>query len=106
MLCNWCSSYDLCKEWSNMCSDPDNFMWNNNIEITWENTNIDYYVIVNMPPENEYYDPRRTIIFQMEPWVNDNSKNWGVKTWGKWANPDPTKFMKVFRHEESLNNVQ
>jgi hypothetical protein len=89
-----------------MCSDPDNLMWNNNIEITWENDNIDYYVIVNMPPENEYYDPQRTIIFQMEPWVNDNSKNWGVKTWGKWANPDPTKFMKVFgRKTNDYNNV-
>ena len=108
MLCNWCSSYDLCKEWCNMCSDPDNYIWNNSIEITWENTNIDYYVIVNMPPENEYYDPQRTIIFQMEPWVNDNSKKWGVKTWGKWANPNPSKdlFLKVFgRKTNDYNNV-
>ena len=105
MLCNWCSSYQLCKEWSNMCTYPDTFIWNN-IEITWSSKNIDYYVIINSPPPGEYYDPKRTIVFQMEPCVYDPSKNWGVKTWGEWANPCDYKFMKVFRHIEALNNVQ
>lgn len=88
-----------------MCTYPDRFIWNN-IEITWSSKNIDYYVIINSPPPGEYYDPKRTIVFQMEPWVYDLSKNWGVKTWGEWANPCDYKFMKVFRHIESLNNVQ
>jgi hypothetical protein len=88
-----------------MCTYPDRFIWNN-IEITWSSKNIDYYVIINSPPPGEYYDPKRTIVFQMEPWVYDPSKNWGVKTWGEWANPCDYKFMKVFRHIESLNNVQ
>ena len=105
MLCNWCSSYQLCKEWSKMCTYPDTFIWNN-IEITWSSKNIDYYVIINSPPPGEYYDPKRTIVFQMEPWVYDPSENWGVKTWGEWANPCDYKFMKVFRHIEALNNVQ
>jgi len=105
MLCNWCSSCDICLEFLTMYKDGDFNEWND-IEITWENTNIDYYVIINMPPKDEYYDPEKTIIFQMEPWVYDNTKNWGVKTWGEWANPDPSKCMKVFRHTESLNNVQ
>lgn len=107
MICNWCSSYELCKEWSNMCTDADKFMWNN-IEITWDNddNNIDYYVIINMPRAGEYYDPKRTIVFQMEPWVYDTSKNWGVKMWGEWAEPRNADFMGVFRHKEQLNNVQ
>ena len=105
MLCNWCSSYQLCKEWSNMCMDPDTFIWNN-IEITWDNENIDYYVIINSPSPCDYYDPKRTIVFQMEPWVYNTSKNWGAKTWGEWANPCDYKFIKVFRHIEALNNVQ
>jgi hypothetical protein len=42
----------------------------------------------------------------MEPWVDDVSKNWGVKAWGKWAQPDPTTFLKVFSHKVHLNNVQ
>jgi hypothetical protein len=29
-----------------------------------------------------------------------------VKTWGEWASPDPTKFLKVFTHKTHLNNVQ
>jgi GR25 family glycosyltransferase involved in LPS biosynthesis/tetratricopeptide (TPR) repeat protein len=107
MLCNWCSSRDVCLEFLTMYKDGDFNEWSD-IEITWENTNIDYYVIINMPSNDvdEYYDPKKTIVFQMEPWVYDNTKNWGVKTWGEWANPDPIKFMKVFRHTESLNNVQ
>jgi GR25 family glycosyltransferase involved in LPS biosynthesis len=105
MLCNWSSSYDLCKEWSVMCTDPTNYLWNN-IEITWDNKNIDYYVIINMPRKDDYYNPKKTILFQMEPWVYDNEKNWGVKTWGQWANPDNEGFMKIFRHKKDLNNVQ
>jgi len=42
----------------------------------------------------------------MEPWVEDASKNWGVKTWGEWAEPDSEKFLKVFTHKTHLNNVQ
>jgi hypothetical protein len=112
MLCNWCSSQDLCREFSIMYDD-----WgtceNSVFEIVSDdvnnnNNNIDYYVIINSPTydSTSVYDPRKTIIFQMEPWVYDNTKNWGVKTWGEWAIPDMDKFMKVFRHTESLNNVQ
>jgi hypothetical protein len=86
------------------------FCKNNTIELVYDNDidNIDYYVIINMPTFDSLgdYDPKKTIIFQMEPWVYDNTKNWGVKTWGEWAIPDSNKFMKVFRHTESLNNVQ
>ena len=113
MLCNWCSSRDLCNEFSIMYKDGDFKEWDN-IEIVYDNdnendngkSNIDYYVIINMPHANEYYDPKKTIVFQMEPWVYDNTKNWGVKTWGEWAIPDSNKFMKVVRHIDSLNNVQ
>ena len=105
MIGNWCSSKQLCSEWSNMCEDFKS-KWKN-IEITCEDTNIDYYVIINFPFNmNEQYDPKRTIVFQMEPWIDDKNKNWGVKTWGEWANPDPNKFFKVFTHKTHLNNVQ
>jgi GR25 family glycosyltransferase involved in LPS biosynthesis/glycosyltransferase involved in cell wall biosynthesis len=66
----------------------------------------DYYIIVNFPPEGEFYVPQKTIIFQMEPWVNDNSKNWGVKTWGIWAEPDPSLFLHVNSHKKFLNPAQ
>ena len=92
MLCNWTNSKQLCEEWNKMTQGD--YTWNN-IKLTWENDNdnindnidnIDYWVIINKPPPNEYYNPAKTIIFQMEPWVNDPTKNWGVKTWGEWAN--------------------
>jgi len=92
MLCNWCSSEQLCKEWSNMCES--NYIWKN-IEITWTSENIDYYIIINKPNNNEYYEPSKTIVFQMEPWINDLNKNWGVKTWEIWANPDCNQFLEV-----------
>jgi len=96
MLCNWTNSENLCKEWSNMCDDPVNFRWKN-YQIVWSDDKgeIDYYVIINSPPRGAYFDPFKTIVFQMEPWVNDSTKNWGVKTWGQWAEPDPSKFLAV-----------
>ena len=100
MMCDWCSSEQLCREWSNMCLDG--LHWNN-IEITWDTENIDYYVIINRTNETGY-DKSRTIVFQMEPWVFDEGKNWGVKTWGDWS--IPSGFMKVFSHRNELNNVQ
>ena len=100
MMCDWCSSEQLCREWSNMCLDG--MTWKN-IEITWDTENIDYYVIINRTNETGY-DKSRTVVFQMEPWVYDDGKNWGVKTWGDWS--IPRGFMKVFSHRDNLNNVQ
>lgn len=103
MLCNWCDSKQLCKEWRNMCEYGS--VWKN-LEITWEDENIDYYVIINHPKTSDKYVPERTIVFQMEPWVHDDTKNWGVRTWGSWAKPDPTKFLDVRgRHTEHHNNA-
>ena len=96
MLCNWTSSENLCKEWSNMCEHGFGYKWKN-YELVWTDVKeyIDYYVIINYPPKDAYYDPKRTIVFQMEPWINDLTKPWGVKTWGKWAEPNPTHFLAV-----------
>jgi len=98
MLCNWCSSKQLCDEWSNMCEYE--YTWKD-IEITWENTDIDYYVVINST--NEYHDPKKTFVFHMEPWVHDTSKNWGVKTWGKWIQPECIKLRG--RNTPYVNNV-
>ena len=107
MLCNWTDSKQLCKEWSNMCEPGLRFCWKN-YRMVWTDRveDIDYYVIVNKPPPGAYYDPKKTIVFQMEPWVHDENKPWGVKTWGEWAEPDENKFMHVHSHKKYLNNVQ
>lgn len=107
MMCNWCGGEQLCKDWSNMCERE--CVWKN-IEITWlDGDDIDYYVIINHPLNKnttDYYVPERTLVFQMEPTVHDSSKNWGTKTWGDWANPDPAVFYHVHNHARYLNNVQ
>jgi GR25 family glycosyltransferase involved in LPS biosynthesis len=106
MLCDWCNSEQLCKEWSNMCERD--FVWKN-IEMTWLDGNdvVDYYVIINKPlNETDFYVPERTLVFQMEPTVFDETKHWGTKTWGKWAKPDPSVFFHVHDHARYLNNVQ
>lgn len=90
LLCNWTATPE--KEWSNMCESA--YRWKD-IEFTTDPRAADYSVIINKPPSNAIYDPKRTIVFQMEPWVQDPAANWGVKTWGQWANPDPTKFLAV-----------
>jgi GR25 family glycosyltransferase involved in LPS biosynthesis len=97
MLCNWCSSEQLCKEWSNMCES--NFIWQH-IQMVWEG-DCDYYVVINST--NKYHDPEKTIVFQMEPWVHDMSKPWGVKTWGTWAKP--TGYLHVHDRDTYVNNV-
>ena len=103
MMCNWCDSKQLCKEWMNMCEYGS--VWKN-IEITWQNENIDYYVIINHPQSTDEYVSERTIIFQMEPWVHDTTKNWGIRTWGTWSKPDPVDFLAVRgRHTEHHNNA-
>lgn len=101
MMGNYWTSYQLCQEWNNLTKG--NGKWNN-IQFTWETNNIDYYVIINKPCNNDYYDPARTIVFQMEPWCYNPADNWGVKTWGEWAKPDESKFLQVRSHRNYYNN--
>ncbi len=106
MLCNWCSSEDLCKEWMKMCkgtSNSGNYKWNN-LEITWSDEDIDYYVIINKPRPGDKYIAEKSIIYHMEPWCAGN-QNWGVKTWGYWAKPDPRQFLQVRSHDHFINTV-
>ena len=108
LLCNWNSSEGLCRQWQKMLPDENdqrkNLRWNN-FEFTWEDVNVDFYVIINKPPANEYFEPNRTIVFQMEPWCGGADQTWGVKTWGEWAQPDPLKFLQVRSHENYVNNA-
>ena len=101
MTGNYWTSQQLCQEWSNLTKG--NHTWNN-IQFTWETNNIDYYIIINRPCNNDYYDPARTIVFQMEPWCYNPEHNWGVKTWGEWAEPDESKFLQVRSHRNYYNN--
>ena len=103
MLSNWWSSGEkLCEEWSNMC-EKDN-LWKN-IRMVSNNQGIDYHIILNSPPHGAKYDPKKTMVFQIEPWVDNSTYNWGVKTWGEWATPDPTKFLEVRGRKTEHHNT-
>lgn len=65
-----------------------------------------FYVILNFTCNNDFYVPSNTIVLHMEPWVYDDSKNWGVKTWQNWANPCKKKFLHVRKHLDYLNPAQ
>jgi hypothetical protein len=63
-------------------------------------------VIINYPNDYDYYDPKKTIIFQMEPYINDEKILEGVQTWGIWSNPSKDSFLEVRgRHTEHHNNI-
>lgn len=64
----------------------------------------DYTVVIGFT--NEIINPKKTIIFQMEPWVYDKEKLWGVKMWNSWSKPDPNNFLHVRSHKKYLNPAQ
>jgi GR25 family glycosyltransferase involved in LPS biosynthesis len=97
LICNWCDSKKLCDNWIHMFNNI------SNIQITYEDINIDYYIIINKPLDQKYI-PKKTIIFQMEPWCYNENQTWGVKTWGEWAEPDESKFLHVRTHKKYYNN--
>lgn len=72
LLCNWTTSLDLCRCWDKMSKG--NCKWNS-IQVTHEDIDIDYYVIVNKPREGDYYIPEKTIVFRMEP-DTETSPHW------------------------------
>lgn len=72
LLCNWCSSQELAQLWGKM-SQGDN-SWSTSdftLKLTCEDK-ADYYVIINQPPQGEYYDEKKTIFFQMEHLLDIN----------------------------------
>jgi hypothetical protein len=90
LLCSWTDSKRLSNTWSKM---------NNNKGIHLVNDKpIDYYVIINST--NEYYDPTKTFLFQMEPNMKYNN------IWGKWCEPDKKDFLKIFSHNQAFNNIE
>jgi GR25 family glycosyltransferase involved in LPS biosynthesis len=98
LIGNWQLSQKMVEEFGIMSHDD--------LQLVSNEDEVDYYVIVNYPNHYETYIPDKTIIFQMEPWVFDETKNWGVKTWGAWAKPDTSLFLHVHSHSHYLNPAQ
>jgi hypothetical protein len=75
-----------------------------NLEFVLDDNDIDYYVIINKPRDNDKYEIGKSIVFHMEPWINDKSKKNGISKWGFWSKPKGV--LKLFNHENYLNNTQ
>ncbi len=100
IMTDWCSTKDMVKHISKMTENNNN-KWKDMI-IT-DSDEADYYVIINKPRIGDYYKPEKTILYQMEPWVHDESKKWGVKTWGKWSKPEEMNLYKILTHKYHPN---
>ena len=96
MLCNWTSSKNLINTW-NVMSENNNYCWKN-IEIVAEEP-CDYYCIINKPPPDATYDPEKTIVFRMEPYMEKDDRQWG-----EFSRPDVSKFKFVAYHDTQYNN--
>lgn len=77
LLSNFCSSRELSLLWNKMSKG--NLIWNN-IQLSLNDDNIDYYVIINKT--HEKYDKSKTIVFRMEP-DTDIDK---INRWDDWYN--------------------
>lgn len=97
LLTNWTTSAHLRELWNKMSQG--NYTWNN-IQVVLDD-DPDYFVVINAPPKNvDITDPSKTIIFQMEPYMENKNKH----IWKEWAKPDPKMFFKVCTHENEYNN--
>jgi len=96
LLCNWCSSKELCDIWNKMSKG--NYTWDN-IEIVYEEP-CDYYCVINKTTEN--IDTSKTILFRMEPNMDININIWGEE----WTNLKSDNFKFCGVHETHLNNVE
>jgi GR25 family glycosyltransferase involved in LPS biosynthesis/glycosyltransferase involved in cell wall biosynthesis len=105
LLCNWCSSAELCAMVAPiLASGAGSGSGPAPIQVT-STTNpadIDYWLILNKPQEGDYYDPARTVVFQLEPWCGESWQAHGAKTWGDWARPDPARFLRVLTAKTGL----
>jgi len=98
IMCNWCTSEELMLLWDKMSKG--NCTWNN-LQLVM-NEPIDFYVIINAPPANIFFDPKKTVLFRMEPNMTKHPE-----IWREWTNPKNEDFFRVCKHEEGYyNNVE
>jgi hypothetical protein len=95
LQCNWTTSENLCNIWEKMSCGGGKW---NNIQIV-SSEPADYYCVINATQNMvEVPHPERTIVFRMEPNMEENS------SWGIWSKPDPSKYMFVGYHSTHYNN--
>lgn len=98
LVCNWSDSKSICDLWNRMSKNND-YSWDK-IQIVWEEP-CDYYCIINKPYDDSLkYVPEKTIVFRMEPNMENNVGLWG----DYWCKPDEKDFKFVGYHDKHFNN--
>lgn len=92
LICNW--DKDLTKKWNYMIPKDSKIQF-----VSGKNIKADYYVIINFPIYNEYYEPKKTILFHMEP-LNYYSRA------EQWRQPNHADFFQVISHKNGYNNIE
>jgi len=95
---NWLPSHEQTIKYFDLFSKG-NCTWNN---VCLVDKNPDYWVIINRPPPNASYDPKKTIVFRMEPNMERRVDLWG----DYWADPPESDFLYVQKHAYALNNLE
>lgn len=97
MVCNWTSSSQLLRDWSHMMDDSPAIR---NIE--WITDGIpDYWVVINKPPEDEPIIPKQTIVFRMEPYIDN------IYFYNDWlTGKKKSDFLYFLDHEHHRNNTE
>lgn len=95
-MCNWTSSEELVRCWSKM-GEPVG-KWNN-MSLTTNANEADYFVIVNSPPAGAQYDPAKTVVMRMEP---DEEY---AERWNNWYK-DRSDFLAFMNHGMFMNNCE
>jgi hypothetical protein len=96
LICNWSSSEEVIRLWDKQSQGGGRW---EDLQLVPDEKSADYFVIINFPFAGEGFDPKRTIIFPMEP-------AHGRAGWGPWRDPSPRKFLRVMSHDKHYNNIE
>jgi hypothetical protein len=92
LVCNWDSSQNLYNNWEKMETPGV-------VDLVYTNDNdYDFLVVINKP--NCEYNPKNTIVYRMEPYIETN------KFYNDWINTDKSKFMYFLEHDQFRNNTE
>ncbi len=91
-LCNWTNTFALSLSLSRLLPQ--------NSKIQFVVTEPEYWLVLNAPPPGVEFDRSKTIVYQMEPYMEHNH------SWGEWRNPDPDQFLQVNTHSTTLNALE
>jgi len=96
VMCNWTAN--LLEFWNKLVKNS------SQLEFTTENTDIDYYVIINKPIQTDFFIPSKTIVFRMEPDTNSNELFYNKK-WDDWY-ASKKSFLFFGDLETHMNNTE